>query len=252
MKTKKTKSQSISIGDVRSELRANGELSLNHSRVRRLAGKTTGQIALSDLIGKLNKPKPPVISESGFGSVRLTSDSGTHIVFNGETKVSGSWWYYTGTTVLNSNAYAFWPAEPGFGASRNSDSLNVKILGRPPRVQSDGDEGLYAVNGNNINVNAYQRSTKVAIRSGWFKPGSDVHSEGNPVWVGANRNAKIFHSRSKDGFDDDENRAGRHLSYNTYTYLEASGHIRSAAVQYILEHRNYRLGQIIHTDPGFK
>ena len=48
-------SGSISMGQVRTELKKSGSLDLNNSDVRRLAGKPSGTIRMSDLRGKSNK-----------------------------------------------------------------------------------------------------------------------------------------------------------------------------------------------------
>lgn len=252
----------ITLKAVNDELKTSGTVSLNSSNVRGLAKKPSGEIKFSDFYGKSNKPVPPKVTDSDFGCVKLESEKGTHINFNGEDKVSGSWWYYTGVYTLSASACAFYPATSTTSKSDYSDGLNIKILGRINEVEADGDERLYMRNRNNVVADSHHKSTKWKISGSKFYVNGSTSSRYlvymdpgyTPINLPANNASRgcIYKSYTSDGFDADENRIGGYLSGNTYTWFEATGHYKSAIVQLLLDHKNYRLGSIIHSNPGFK
>jgi hypothetical protein len=185
-------------------------------------------------------PPQPVLSYSGYGCIKLTSSATAYIMYNGESKISGSTWYYNGTEILDSNAYAFIPSDSYGSRSANSTTLNVKILGRVGVVRSDGDETYQVTNYNNITVGVYTKSSSFAfVHDTYVSVGGSSFKAYQDNSIAANSIGSAGRGSSGDGFDNDENRTGRYMNKTTYSWFQKTGYVSSALVQCRFEHKNY-------------
>lgn len=129
----------ISLNDVRVELGRSNQISLNDTDVRKLAGKTSGQIAMSDLRGKSN---------NASGTITLGLESGAmddfwppqYILFAGFS--SGLTWSKFGSCD-NTNVYGVTMVDFYFGY-RDYDGYGMFVVEFKDKAKIENKTTIYA------------------------------------------------------------------------------------------------------------
>lgn len=140
----------ISMAQVRSELSASGQLDLNNSAVRKLAGKPSGAISLNDLHGK--------------SSVRWQS----MVIHDHGGQIGGGGWNKTFIGTVNSNNdLGYWVGTIEFSKTNEANvSMESKDNRRPQTILlhdggSETSVTLYARNASNTINNVGGNSNRV-------------------------------------------------------------------------------------------